>query len=97
MLGRRRDRVTAHARLLRGFQLPGSDEWRLSARGVAIGVFELADADPMLPEAPPDPTQALRGARLAYPPARQILGDKPRQARTTKSGVRHTSRRSRQR
>ena len=52
VLGRRRDWVTAHARLLRGFQLPGSDEWRFSARGVAIGAFELED-DPMLPRRPP--------------------------------------------
>jgi len=97
VLGRRRDWVTAHAGLLRGFQLPGSDEWRFSARGVAIGVFDLDDADPMLPEAPAEVTRAHNVGRLAYPPARQILDDKPRQARTTNSGARHASRRSRQR
>jgi len=69
----------------------------LRARGVAIGVFDLDDADPRLPEAPAEVTRAHNVGRLAYPPARQILDDKPRQARTTNSGARHASRRSRQR
>ncbi len=96
VLGRRRDWVTANAGVLRGFRLPGSNEWRFSARGVAMGVFDLDDVDLSAPAASSDATRASV-ERLAYPPARQVLGDRPRQAPTTQPGATHASRRPRQR
>jgi hypothetical protein len=80
VLGRRRDWVHRNAGRLGGFRLPGSDEWRFSPQGVAGGVF--ATQQP----AAPTPRDAINGRpagrRLAYPPAKQTLADRPRRATT---------------
>ena len=81
ILGRRRDWVHRNAGRLGGFRLPGSDEWRFSPRGVAIGVFGPQDATNA---ATAGPRSASR--RLAYPPAKQTLADRPRRANTDQRG-----------
>ena len=81
ILGRRRDWVHRNAGRLGGFRLPGSDEWRFSPRGVAIGVLGPHDATSA---GVPGPRPA--GRRLAYPPAKQTLADRPRRANTDQRG-----------
>lgn len=84
VLGRRRDWVHRNARRLGGFRLPGSAEWRFSPQGVAGGVFA-----PQQPAAatPPDAVNGRSvGRRLAYPPAKQTLADRPRRASTPTRG-----------
>ena len=85
VLGRRRDWVHRNAGLLGGYRLPGSDEWRFSPQGVAAGVIGAQDAmdQPAMgrPAARPD-------RRLAYPPAKQTLADRPRRAGTDPQGGR---------
>ena len=78
ILGRRRDWVHANAGRLGGFRLPGSDEWRFSPRGAAIGIFGPHDGtDPTLLGTPRTRPSTRR---LAYPPAKQVLADRPRRA-----------------
>ena len=78
ILGRRRDWVHANAGRLGGFRLPGSDEWRFSPRGVAISIFGTHDAT----DSTVLGTHGTRpgSRRLAYPPAKQTLADRPRRA-----------------
>jgi hypothetical protein len=81
ILGRRRDWVHRNAHGLGGFRLPGSDEWRFSPQGVASGVLAATEATNAAP------TTARRQARrLAYPPAKQTLADRPRRATTDSRG-----------
>ena len=82
ILGRRRDWVHRNALRLGGFRLPGSGEWRFSPQGVASGV--LAATEPARDD--PASTRPPRGRRLAYPPAKQTLADRPRRATTVMEG-----------
>ena len=85
ILGRRRDWVHRNAARLGGFRLPGSDEWRFSPQGVASGVFATQDAAaPTVPNAAGNGRPV--GRRLAYPPAKQTLADRPRRASTRQAG-----------
>jgi hypothetical protein len=89
ILGRHRDWVHAHAVALGGFQLPGSSEWRFAPRGVAHGLLGLDDA-PGAAASRSGASDAPRrtGSRtLAYPPARQVLADRPRRRRTDRQGA----------
>lgn len=83
ILGRHRDWVNAHATTLGGFQLPGSSEWRFAPRGVAYGVLGMegaaSDAARLTVS---DPRRSRRSRRLAYPPAGEVLSDRPRPRRT---------------
>jgi hypothetical protein len=83
VLGRRRDWVHRNAGRLGGFRLPGSDEWRFSPEGVAEGVLGAQDATN--PARLASPVRAV-GRRLAYPPAKQTLADRPRRASTQTRG-----------
>ncbi len=74
VLGRHPNWVRRHALWLGGFRLPGSDEWRFSPEGVAAGVLGPHDTASMTPVRP----DARHGRRLAYPPAKQVLADRPR-------------------
>jgi hypothetical protein len=85
VLGRSQGWVHEHARLLGGFRLPGSDEWRFSPRGVAMGVFDRHDAGPST-TTPPRTTRAPGASRLPYPPARQLLTDQPRRLTSDRDG-----------
>jgi hypothetical protein len=78
ILGRRRDWVHANAARLGGFRLPGSDEWRFSPRGVATGIFGPHDATTEIVAGAPG--ARVGGRRLAYPPAKQMLVDRPRRS-----------------
>jgi hypothetical protein len=94
ILGRHRDWVQTHAALLGGFRLPDSDEWRFAPRGVANGIFGLDDdaADPSLPSSSSDsPRRRASALQLAYPPARQVLADRPRHAGSDRQGGSHAS------
>ena len=81
ILGRRRDWVHRNATRLGGFRLPGSGEWRFSPQGVATGVLASAEATNASPASP-----RPRGRRIAYPPAKQTLADRPRRATTEPRG-----------
>jgi hypothetical protein len=81
ILGRRRDWVHRNATRLGGFRLPGSDEWRFSPHGVASGVIAATDATSVAPA-----STGPRGRRLAYPPAKQTLADRPRRTTTDPRG-----------
>ena len=86
ILGRRRDWVHRNAGRLGGFRLPGSDEWRFSPRGVAIGVFAIDDSPPTVPgDSAAQHAPATR--RLAYPPARHVLSDRPRRQSASRHGA----------
>jgi len=85
ILGRRRDWVHANAGRLGGFRLPGSDEWRFSPSGVAIGVFGPHDGTDSTVLGAPRTRPGSR--RLAYPPAKQVLADRPRRAGSDLRGV----------
>lgn len=76
ILGRRRDWVHANAGRLGGFRLPGSDEWRFSLRGVTIGIFGTHEDTDSTVLGTPRTRPSIR--RLAYPPAKQVLADRPR-------------------
>ena len=86
VLGHRREWVYARVGVLGGFRLPGTDEWRFSPRGVAIGVFAIDDSPPMVP----GDTAAQHAPitrRLAYPPARHVLSDRPRRQSASRHGA----------
>jgi hypothetical protein len=85
ILGRRRDWVHANAGRLGGFRLPGSDEWRFSPRGVAIGIF--GPHDDKDPTVLGTPRTRPSTRRLAYPPAKQTLADRPRRASSDVRGA----------
>jgi hypothetical protein len=89
ILGRHRDWVHAHAVTLGGFQLPGSSEWRFAPRGVAHGLLGIEDARGAAAPRPgeSDATRQTGSRRLAYPPARQVLADRPRRRRTDRQGA----------
>ena len=93
ILGRHRDWVQTHATQLGGFRLPDSDEWRFAPRGVANGIFGLDDAaaDPPLPSSTASPRRRASARQLAYPPARQVLADRPRHAGSDRQGGSHAS------
>lgn len=93
ILGRHRDWVQTHATQLGGFRLPGSDEWRFAPRGVATAIFGLDDAaaDPPLPSSSAAPRRRASARQLAYPPARQVLADRPRHAGSDRQGGSHAS------
>jgi len=80
ILGRRRDWVHRNATRLGGFRLPGG-EWRFSPQGVASGVLAATEAISTDP-----PSARPQGRRLAYPPAKQTLADRPRRATTDQQG-----------
>ena len=84
VLGRRRDWVHRNATRLGGFRLPGSDEWRFSPQGVARGVF--ATQRPTAPTFSDVTNGRPVGRRLAYPPAKQTLADRPRRPSTEPRG-----------
>jgi len=84
ILGRRRDWVHRNAGRLGGFRLPGSDEWRFSPEGVANGVLGAQDATS--PTRLASPAARSVGRRLAYPPAKQTLADRPRRASSQPQG-----------
>jgi hypothetical protein len=93
ILGRHRDWVQTHAAQLGGFRLPDSDEWRFAPRGVANGIFGLDDAAtaPPLPSSSASPRRRASARQLAYPPARQVLADRPRHAGNDRQGGSHAS------
>jgi hypothetical protein len=93
ILGRHRDWVQTHAKQLGGFRLPDSDEWRFVPRGVANGIFGLDDAaaDPPLPSSSASPRRRASARQLAYPPARQVLADRPRHAGSDRQEGTHAS------
>jgi len=93
ILGRRRDWVQAHATQLGGFRLPDSEEWRFAPRGVANGIFGLDDAaaEPLLLSSSASPRRRASARQLAYPPARQVLADRPRHAGSDRQGGSHPS------
>ena len=93
ILGRHRDWVQAHAAHLGGFRLPDSDEWRFAPRGVANGIFGLDDdaVDPPLKSSSDSPRRRASARQLAYPPARQVLADRPRHAGSDRQGGSHAS------
>ena len=96
ILGRRREWVHRNAARLGGFRLPGSDEWRFSPQGVAQGVFATQDAAaPTVPNAAGNGRPVSR--RLAYPPAKQTLADRPRRASNRQAGGHGASPGTRQR
>lgn len=79
VLGRHRNWVQRNAARLGGLRLPDSEEWRFTPRGVADGL--IASQDEAAAVARDDrPVVAGRagGRRLAYPPAKQTLADRPR-------------------
>lgn len=78
ILGRRRDWVHRKAGRLGRFRLPGSGEWRFCPRGVALGIFGPHDATNVT--GPGEPGARVGGRRLADPPAKQMLADRPRRA-----------------
>ncbi|MDP1849743.1 MAG: hypothetical protein Q8K79_18290 [Solirubrobacteraceae bacterium] len=91
ILGRHRDWVQTHATQLGGFRLPGSEEWRFAPRGVANGIFGLGDAAGQPLDSSTSASSRPRAStrQLAYPPARQVLADRPRQ--TDRQGGSHAS------
>jgi hypothetical protein len=93
ILGRHRDWVQEHATQLGGFRLPGSGEWRFAPRGVVDGIFGLGDSGgPPLQSSAPAASRGPASARqLAYPPARQVLADRPRHVRSDQQGGSHAS------
>jgi len=94
ILGRRRDWVQAHATQLGGFRLPDSEEWRFAPRGVVNGIFGLENdgaADPPLLSSSASPRRRASARQLAYPPARQVLADRPRHAGSDRQGGSHAS------
>ncbi|MEA2188183.1 MAG: hypothetical protein QOK16_3194 [Solirubrobacteraceae bacterium] len=94
ILGRHRDWVQTHATQLGGFRLPDSDEWRFAPRGVAHGILGLDDdasADSPLPSSSASPRRRASARQLAYPPARQVLADRPRHAGNDRQGGSHAS------
>jgi len=76
VLGRHRDWVHAHATRLGGFRLPESSEWRFAPRGVAQGLLDTDHGAHRSRQPLPSTSR-----RLAYPPAKQLLADRPRGAR----------------
>lgn len=95
VLGRRRDWVHRNAGRLGGFRLPGSGEWRFSPEGVAEGVLGVEDATN--PGRLAAPAARAGGRRLAYPPAKQTLADRPRRASSQPRGGRDAPPGTRQR
>lgn len=87
VLGRHRNWVQRNAARLGGLRLPDSDEWRFTPGGVAAGL--LASQDDAAAVGRDDrPAVAGRagGRRLAYPPAKKTLADRPRRAEPNSRG-----------
>ena len=93
ILGRHRDWVQAHATQLGGFRLPDSEEWRFVPRGVANGIFGLDNTAglPLQGHTSASPRDRASARQLAYPPARQVLADRPRHAGSDRPRGSHAS------
>jgi hypothetical protein len=93
ILGRHRDWVQAHATQLGGFRLPDSEEWRFVPRGVANGILGLDNAAglPLQSHTTASPRDGASARQLAYPPARQVLADRPRHVGSDRPRGSHAS------